>query len=168
MQLVKEAAAKQGGETYLIKVADESGFQMAFAQEDPAIVDYNESQTLSPMTNEKVNDKEIIERASQAGVRQVLDVELLKLLAEDEGSVREVQSYIPKLLGAVDALGRLLFLTRVNESLHEAYGDQRTLLMEKSIKSAFVKLWDIILGLQQGKVDNVSDLMSGELSQAIG
>ena len=141
---------------------------MAFSQEEPANIDYNETQTLTPRSTEKVNDKEIIDKAQQAGVRQVLDVELLKLLAEDDGSVKEVQSYIPKLLGAVDALGRLLFLTRVNESLHEAYGDQRTVLMEKSIKSAFFKVWDIILGLQQGKVDNISDLMGGDLSQTVG
>lgn len=168
VKLVKEACAKQGGESYLIKIADQTGFNMAFSQEEPANIDYNESQTLTPRSTEKVNDKEIIDKAQQAGVRQVLDVELLKLLAEDDGSVKEVQSYIPKLLGAVDALGRLLFLTRVNESLHEAYGDQRTVLMEKSIKSAFFKVWDIILGLQQGKVDNISDLMGGDLSQTVG
>ena len=168
VMLVKEASAKQGGETYLIKIADDTGFKMAFAQEEPANLDYQETQTLSPMTNEKVNDRDILERASQAGVRQVLDVELLKLLAEDDTSVREVRSYIPKLLGAVDALGRLLFLTRVNENLHETYGDQRTLVMEKSIKSAFTKLWDIILSLQQGKVDTLSDLLGGDLAQSIG
>ena len=168
VKLVKEASAKQGGESYLIKIADDTGFKMAFAQEEPASLDYQETQTLSPMTTEKVKDREILERASQAGVRQVLDVELLKLLAEDDSSVREVRSYIPKLLGAVDALGRLLFLTRVNESLHETYGDQRTIVMEKSIKSAFVKLWDIILSLQQGKVDTLSDLLGGDLAQSIG
>ena len=168
MNLVKEACGKQGGETFLIKIAEDAGFGMAFTQEEPSSVDYYESTELSPMTSEKINDQEVIERAAESGVQQVLDVELLKLMAEDDGSAREIRTYIPKLLGAVDALGRLLFLTRVNESMHEAYGDQRTMLMEKSIKSAFVKVWDIILGLQQGQVDNVSDLISGDLSQSIG
>lgn len=168
MNLVKEACAKQGGETFLIKIADDTQFGMAFQQEEPSSVDYFESTALSPMSSEKINDQEVLERASQSGVQQVLDVELLKLMAEDDGSAREIRSYIPKLLGAVDALGRLLFLTRVNESMHEAYGDQRTMIMEKSIKSAFVKVWDIILGLQQGQVDNVSDLISGDLSKSIG
>ena len=168
MNLVKEACAKNGGETFLIKVADSSQFGVTFQQEEPASVDYFETTALSPMTSEKINDQEVLERASQAGIQQVLDVELLKLMAEDDGSAREIRTYIPKLLGAVDALGRLLFLTRVNESMHEAYGDQRTMLMEKSIKSAFVKVWDIILGLQQGQVDNVSDLISGDLSKSIG
>lgn len=167
MKIVKEASGIKGGESYLIKVAAQAGFDMAFAQEEPAYVDYTETTTLEPKSTD-VDDRELIANATNAGVRQVLDVDLLKLLAEDDTSVREVRSYIPKLLAAVDALGRLLFLARVNDSLQEAYGDQRTLVMEKSIKSAFFKLWDIILGLQQGQVDNISDLVGGDLSQSIG
>ena len=169
MKIVKEASGIQGGESYLIKVAAQSGFDMAFAQEEPAYVDYSETTVLQPQSTDKeIDDRELIDNAMNAGVRQVLDVDMLKLLAEDDSSVREVRSYIPRLLSAVDALGRLLFLTRVNDSLQEAYGDQRTLMMEKSIKSAFFKLWDIILGLQQGQVDNISDLVGGDLSQSIG
>ena len=169
MQIVKEASAKQGGESYLIKVADSSGFDMAFAQEEPSKIDYNETTVLEPKNQTKdIDDQKLISDAMNAGVRQVLDVDMLKLLAEDDSSAREIRTYIPKLLGAVDALGRLLFLTRVNDSMQESYGEQRTLVMEKSIKSAFVKLWDIILGLQQGQVDNLSDLVGGDLAQSIG
>jgi len=168
LNVIKEASAKPTGETYLIKIADATSFDMAFSQENPASVDYIETTTLSPMTNEQINDREVLENAAQSGVQQALDVELLKLMAEDDGSAREVRTYIPKLLGAVDALGRLLFLTRANDSMHEAYGDQRIGIMEKSIKSAFVKVWDIILGLQQGKVDNISELIAGDLSKSIG
>ena len=169
VRLVKEASAIQGGESYLIKVADSSGYDMAFAQEEPAKVDYTETTILQPRQSAKeIDDKQLIDNAMNAGVRQVLDVDMLKLLAEDDSSAREVRTYIPKLLGAVDALGRLLFLTRVNDSMQDSYGEQRTMVMEKSIKSAFSKLWDIILGLQQGQIDNISDLVGGDLAQSIG
>lgn len=169
VRLVKEASAKQGGDSYLIKVADSSGFDMAFAQEEPSKIDYTETTVLEPKQSAKdIDDQTLISNAMNAGVRQVLDVDMLKLLAEDDSSAREIRTYIPKLIGAVDALGRLLFLTRVNDSMQESYGEQRTLVMEKSIKSAFVKLWDIVLGLQQGQIDNLSDLVGGDLAQSIG
>jgi len=169
VRLVKEASAKQGGDSYLIKVANSSGFDMAFAQEEPSKIDYTETTVLEPKQSAKdIDDQSLINNAMNAGVRQVLDVDMLKLLAEDDSSAREIRTYIPKLVGAVDALGRLLFLTRVNDSMQESYGEQRTLVMEKSIKSAFVKLWDIVLGLQQGQIDNLSDLVGGDLAQSIG
>ena len=168
MKIVKEACAVSGGESYLIKIAESSGFDMAFAQEEPAYVDYSENTVLEPMKSEDINDEELISNAVNSGVKEVLDVDMLKMLTEDDASLREIRGYVPKLLAAVDALGRLLFLTRVNDSVTETYGEQRTLVMEKSIKSTFFKLWDIILGLRQGQVEDVSDLLGGELSQSIG
>lgn len=168
IQLVKEASAAQGGESYLLKIADSTGFDMAFAQEDPAYVDYTETRRLEPMESKDIDDAELISNATNAGVKQVLDVDMLKVLAGDDTSAREIRSYIPKLMAAVDALGRLLFLSRVNEDIQETYGAQRTALMEKSVKSAFFKLWDIVLGLRKGAVDDISDLLGGDLSESIG
>lgn len=168
MHIVKEACAKEKGESYLIKIAASAGFGMAFTQEQPNIVDYVETGRPNPHSSRTIKDSDVLERASDAGVRQVLDVQLLKLLSQDDGSVREVQQYIPRLMGAVDALGRLLFLTRVNESMQKAYGDQRSTVMEKSIKKTFVELWDIIIGLQQGRVDDISELLGGDVSQSLG
>ena len=89
-------------------------------------------------------------------------------MSRDPSSVREVQTYVPRLLSAVDALGRLLFLARINSSMREAYGDHRINLMEKSLKQVFSELWDLVLGLQQGQVDETSDLIGGALAQTIG
>ena len=168
MKIVKEASAIKGGETYLLKVADSTGFDMAFAQEDPAYVDYTETKVLSPMASKELNDGDLINNAMNAGVKEVLDVDLLKVLATDDSSVREIRSYIPRLMSAVDALGRLLFITRVNDDIQDTYGAQRTVTMEKSVKSTFFKLWDIVLGLRQGAVDDISDLLGGDVSQSIG
>ena len=111
---------------------------------------------------------DLINNAMNAGVKEVLDVDLLKVLATDDSSVREIRSYIPRLMSAVDALGRLLFITRVNDDIQDTYGAQRTVTMEKSVKSTFFKLWDIVLGLRQGAVDDISDLLGGDVSQSIG
>ena len=168
MKIVKEASAIKGGETYLLKIADSTGFDMAFAQEDPAYIDYTETKVLSPMASKELNDGDLINNAMNAGVKEVLDVDLLKVLATDDSSVREIRSYIPRLMSAVDALGRLLFITRVNDDIQDTYGAQRTVTMEKSVKSTFFKLWDIVLGLRQGAVDDISDLLGGDVSQSIG
>ena len=96
--------------------------------------------------------QQTIERASDAGVKDIFDVSLLKMLAEDSTTVRLVQEY----------------LTRAGDSMAGAYGEGKIDVLEQKLKKLVTDIGDLIIYLQQGRIDDVHDLLEGPLANTLG
>lgn len=164
--MVKEASAKRvHSERYLLKIAEDSEFSMAFAGQNPIQwqVDVADMGAVMPP-----DVQETITRASEAGVKDIFDVSLLKMLAEDSSTVRLVQEYVPTLYQAMDRVARLLYLTRAGDSMADAYGEGKIDMLEQKLKKLVADIGDLIIYLQQGRVDDVHDLLEGPLANTLG
>jgi hypothetical protein len=114
------------------------------------------------------DDRKVLEIAGNSGIKEVMDVTVLKLLANDGTSIRQVQEFVPKLFGAMDAVARLLFMIRAGDAMAEAYGESRVDSMEKQFSQLVENIGDAIICLQQGKVNNIHDLLEGPLARTLG
>lgn len=164
--MVKEASAKRvHSERYLLKIAEDTEFSMAFAGQNPIQweVDVADMGAVMPP-----DVQQTIERASDAGVKDIFDVSLLKMLAEDSTTVRLVQEYIPTLYQAMDRVARLLYLTRAGDSMASAYGEGKIDVLEQKLKKLVTDIGDLIIYLQQGRIDDVHDLLEGPLANTLG
>lgn len=164
--MVKEAGAKRvHSERYLLKIAEDTEFSMAFAGQNPIQweVDVADMGAVMPP-----DVQQTIERASNAGVKDIFDVSLLKMLAEDSTTVRLVQEYIPTLYQAMDRVARLLYLTRAGDSMAGAYGEGKIDVLEQKLKKLVTDIGDLIIYLQQGRIDDVHDLLEGPLANTLG
>ena len=164
--MVKEASAKRvHSERYLLKIAEDTEFSMAFAGQNPIQweVDVADMGAVMPP-----DVQQTIERASNAGVKDIFDVSLLKMLAEDSTTVRLVQEYIPTLYQAMDRVARLLYLTRAGDSMAGAYGEGKIDVLEQKLKKLVTDIGDLIIYLQQGRIDDVHDLLEGPLANTLG
>lgn len=164
--MVKEAGAKRvHSERYLLKIAEDTEFSMAFAGQNPIQweVDVADMGAVMPP-----DVQQTIERASNAGVKDIFDVSLLKMLAEDSTTVRLVQEYIPTLYQAMDRVARLLYLTRAGDSMADAYGEGKIDVLEQKLKKLVTDIGDLIIYLQQGRIDDVHDLLEGPLANTLG
>lgn len=164
--MVKEASAKRvHSERYLLKIAEDTEFSMAFAGQNPIQweVDVADMGAVMPP-----DVQQTIERASDAGVKDIFDVSLLKMLAEDSTTVRLVQEYIPTLYQAMDRVARLLYLTRAGDSMAGAYGEGKIDVLEQKLKKLVTDIGDLIIYLQQGRIDDVHDLLEGPLANTLG
>ena len=164
--MVKEASAKRvHSERYLLKIAEDTEFSMAFAGQNPIQweVDVADMGAVMPP-----DVQQTIERASDAGVKDIFDVSLLKMLAEDSTTVRLVQEYIPTLYQAMDRVARLLYLTRAGDSMAGAYGEGKIDVLEQRLKKLVTDIGDLIIYLQQGRIDDVHDLLEGPLANTLG
>lgn len=164
--MVKEASAKRvHSERYLLKIAEDTEFSMAFAGQNPIQweVDVADMGAVMPP-----DVQQTIERASNAGVKDIFDVSLLKMLAEDSTTVRLVQEYIPTLYQAMDRVARLLYLTRAGDSMAGAYGEGKIDVLEQKLKKLVMDIGDLIIYLQQGRIDDVHDLLEGPLANTLG
>jgi hypothetical protein len=152
-------------ERYLAKIAAATTYSMAFSEEDP-----QDPETRSIDLNNVISDdaRAVIAQAGNSGVKEVMDVTVLKLLAEDGSCVRMVQDMIPQLFSAMNAVGQLLFMLRAGVSMGEAYGEYRADEMEKQFTKLMQRLGDAVIVLQQGRVDEVKDLLEGPLSETLG
>ena len=152
-------------ERYLAKLASDSAYSMAFSEQDP-IDPSTRTVDLNNIVDEDA--RTVITQAGQSGVKEVMDVTVLKLLAEDGSCVRMVQDMIPQLFSAMNAVGQLLFMLRAGVSMTEAYGEYRADEMEKQFTKLMQRLGDAVIVLQQGRVDEVKDLLEGPLSETLG
>ena len=155
----------RGQERYLAKLAADANYMMAFSEQDP-----EKPTTASVDLNAQLDGdaKTILQQAGNSGVKEVMDVTVLKLLAEDGSSVRMIQDMIPKLFSAMNAVGQILFMLRASTSMTEAYGEYRADEMEKQFTKLMQRLGDAVIVLQQGRVDDVKDLLEGPLSSTLG
>lgn len=163
MEMIKEASAKQGEiNDYLVKIAADSQVAMAFS-ELPADEYQNDTQTLSPMSNMSAEDKNILNKAIQAGTKEVFDISILRILAEEDAPAQIINEWMPSLFTALDKVGRILYLCRAGESMQDAYGVDRVEDVERKLRKQFNELGDIILTMLKGKVKDIDDLLNGEM-----
>jgi hypothetical protein len=152
-------------ERYLAKIAADTSYTMSFSNKQES--DPNQSTVdLNRVIPEDARNT--LAQAAQTGVKEVMDVTVLKMLAEDGSSVRMVQDLVPSLFTAMNAVGQILFMLRASTSMNDAYGDYRADEMEKQFSKLMQRLGDAIIVLQQGRVDEVKDLLEGPLSSTLG
>jgi hypothetical protein len=104
-----------------------------------------------------------IQRASDTGQKDIFDAGALGALINIHDISRELDSYMPDLIQAVDKLGRVLFLTYWHsEDFQERYGKQESVDLEDNIRSVFELLGDTVLDLRK-KSPTDEDLLGGGL-----
>jgi hypothetical protein len=156
--LVKEASRKP--ENYLVKLASET--ELMLSATDIAPEDINsDTLVLTPQMSEE--DKHILDTAVKSGTKEVFDISILKMLAEEDAPDQIINEWIPALFTALDKLGRILYLCRAGESMQDVYGDARIEDVERKLRKQFNELGDIILTMLRGKVNDMVDLMNGDL-----
>lgn len=158
-ELVKNASAKP--ETYLVKMASESELMIRATDRAPEDIS-NESLTLTP-TKMSDEDKRLMDNAVNTGVKEVFDVSILRMLAEEDAPDQIINEWIPALFTALDKLGRILYLCRSGESMQDVYGIARVDDVERKLRKQFNALGDIILTMLKGKVNSIEDLLNGEM-----
>jgi hypothetical protein len=165
--IVKEASESASGQArFLLKTASSTNYAINIA-ESPMEEDTEESIDLSNRTLPE-DDRRALEIAGNSGIKEVVDVTVLKMLANDESSVRQAQEFVPKLFSAMDSVARLLFMIRAGDAMAEAYGESRASDMEKQFSYLVESIGDAIICLQQGRIDNVHDLLEGPLARTLG
>jgi hypothetical protein len=152
-------------ERYLVKVANDTGYMLMVNEEqeqapEEVTIDLNQQ-----LPEDAVQT--LIE-AGNTGVKEIMDVTVLKTLARDSSTVRQIQELVPKLFSALDAVARILFMIRAGDSMTEAYGTSRSDEMEDQFSQLVASLGDAIICLQQGRVDSVHDLLEGPLASTLG
>ena len=162
--MVKEASASTQVR-YLAKVATSSALAMAMGDSNPNEVDIQSIDLNGKLPEDA---RKVIQDASNTGVKEIMDVSVLKMLADDSSSVRIIQDLLPQLFGAMNAVGQLLFMVRASTSMSDEYGDSRATDMEKQFTTLMQRLGDTVIALQRGRVDDVSDLLEGKLSATLG
>ena len=163
-EMVKEASdSKQV--RYLAKIATSSALAISAGDSDPSEVNVT---TVDLNGKLPEDSRKLIQDASNTGVKEIMDVSVLKLLADDSSSVRIVQDLIPDLFGAMNAVGQLLFMVRASTSMSDAYGETRSNEMEKQFTTLMQRLGDAVIALQRGRIDDISDLLEGKLSATLG
>jgi hypothetical protein len=158
-ELVKNASAMP--ETYLVKMASESELMIRATDMAPEDIS-NESLTLTP-TKMSDEDKRIMDNAVNTGVKEVFDVSILRMLAEEDAPDQIINEWIPALFTALDKLGRILYLCRSGESMQDVYGIARVDDVERKLRKQFNALGDIILTMLKGKVNSIEDLLNGDM-----
>ena len=165
--IVKEASEDSKGQArFLLKIATSTNYAINIAEE-PMEEDTEESIDL---TNNVLpeDDRKTLEIAGNSGIKEVMDVTVLKLLANDGTSIRQVQEFVPKLFSAMDSVARLLFMIRAGDAMSESYGESRASDMEKQFAQLVENIGDAIICLQQGRINNVHDLLEGPLARTLG
>ena len=108
-------------------------------------------------------------KASDAGVKDVMDVSVLRALAMSSSSSRLINDYISDLLLGLDRIGRILFMFYWhNDDFKERYGNDKLMELEDALRNEFQGLSDLILFLHKSTVEPSADLFGEELSENIG
>lgn len=161
--LVKEANASLNKESnYIIKIAADT--HVALSASDKPTEDFtNTSITLAPMQNMSEEDRGVLNKAMESGTKEIFDVSILRILAEEDSPAQIINEWMPALFTALDRVGRILYLCRSGESMQDAYGTDRVDDVERKLRKQFNELGDIILTMLKGKIKDFDDLRNGEL-----
>lgn len=165
MMLQKEASLGQPvRDEYLVKYAapnyDEEEAKINFKETQP----YEETETLDPdMAKE---DVEKVVDASEKGVKDVMDVSVLKALAANGSPNRMVDDYMQDLLLAMDRIGRILFMFYWHyNDFKDQYGQEKMSELEDSLRDNFQNLSDLTLFLHKSTSGTGSELFQDELTE---
>jgi hypothetical protein len=125
-------------------------------------------------SNQPIMPQEVIDRAtraSQAGITEVFNVEVMKGLIDVADLNQLKKGYLAKMVKGMDATGRILFLYYWHqEKFEETYGMNDTQKLENTLRSVFQSMGDLILFLREKSTynDNFSENLFGNLSEDIG
>jgi len=109
--------------------------------------------------------------ASQAGVREVFDTEVLKQLLDISDIAEPRRELVAKMMEAVDANGRLLFLYYWHrDSFEERYGTQEATKLAGTLLTVFESQGDLVLYLREKMSDEMFGMegTKNSLSEDIG
>lgn len=152
-------------ERYLVKVANDTGYMLMVNEEQEQAPEESTIDLNQKLPQDAV---QTLIAAGNTGVKEIMDVTVLKTLARDSSTVRQIQELVPKLFTALDAVARILFMIRAGDSMNVAYGTSRTDEMEDQFSQLVDSLGDAIICLQQGRIDSVHDLLEGPLASTLG
>ena len=191
MQMVKEAAGEGGKKAWMVKYAapyDTDAYkdaQMPFmggpsgsADKNTIREEFRQSKG-KPLTNATdASGSSILpgqavqqaEQASKAGVKEVLDVEVLKQLL-DKADISELRKdYIAEMIQGMDRVGRMLFIYYWhNDEFEEKYGKEQMNQLKEKMVQVFQSTGDLILFLKEKTAFNPDQTESlfGSLSEDV-
>jgi hypothetical protein len=125
-------------------------------------------------SNQPILPQDVISRAtraSDAGITEVFNVEVMKGLIDVADMNQLKKGYLAKMVKGMDSTGRILFLYYWHqEKFEETYGMNDTQQLENTLRSVFQSMGDLILFLREKSTynDNFSDNLFGNLSEDIG
>ncbi len=104
-----------------------------------------------------------IAKASEKGVKEVLDIAVLKEMADSGYPLARVSDSLPVMTRALDRLCRNLFYFYWhNEDFEDRFGSQSLDQLEESLKENIQSLGDLVMYLQEKSVMAESDLAGGD------
>ena len=170
-KMVKEASAprKPNSLRYLIKLAAEPFMNTAENSIGAAAAPDTIEEVTEPQ--EGLKDIETAIAASEKGVKEVMDVSVLRSLAMNNRSLDLVDDYLPDLLKGLDRVGRLLFLFYWhNDDFQDRYGAEDLAELEESLRDVFQSLSDLVLFLSKKTVsaDASAEAVAGDLTEDLG
>lgn len=169
-RMVKEASGhnRPHADRYLIK----------YAADYPATLDPVVGGTQAPYDYQEnitggsgLMDTQAAVEAGNRGVKDVMDVSILKSLAASGKALNLVDDYLPDMMGALDKLGRMLFLFYWhNDEFKDRYGSEEMTDLESSLRDVFRSLGDLVLFLHKKTVSPSGALesLSGDLAEDLG
>jgi hypothetical protein len=157
-------------ETYLVKYAAPAWPDSY--DEEPSIgydesVPTVESETLDPQDASMSEDAttKVID-ASEKGVKDVMDVSVLKSLAASGSPNRMVDDYLQDLMLAMDRIGRILFMFYWHyNSFKDQYGHEKMSELEDSLRDNFQNLSDLTLFLHNTSGSEDQNLFADDLTE---
>jgi hypothetical protein len=155
--MVSESSDKQGfapkSNRYMLKVAERYSLQTA----QPGSGSRRVFSQAPLETNNELMPARALEaavKASDSGVKEVMDVSILAGLASSKQSLEMIGEYVGDLIKAMDRLGRMLFLFYWrNEDFKDHYGQQDLIKLEDSLRDVFSSTGDLIIFLREKSVD---------------
>lgn len=106
-----------------------------------------------------------IYKASQQGVKEVLDTKVLSALAKSAYPVDKVSDYLPSFLSCLDKLGRILLLFYWhNDAFSERYGKRNMDSIEDSVRDNIKSLGDLVMYLKEKTVSADEALANNDVS----
>lgn len=155
MEILEDAKTAANGLVFYVKSA-----------EDPDIItgddrtSTREVVTTKGLSNEAVQN---IAKASEAGVKEVLDISILKEMADSKYPLDRVEDTLPSLAKALDRLCRNLFYFYWhNESFEDRFGAQSLDQLEDALKENIQALGDLVMYLQEKQSLSDDELMGGD------
>ena len=113
-------------------------------------------------------DVDSIYKASQLGVKEVLDTTVLSQLAKSAYPVDRVGDFLPTCVKTLDKLGRIIMLFYShNDEFADRYGTQNLPSIEDALKDNMKRLGDLVIYLQEKTItaDEALDSAEGDLTR---
>jgi len=169
--LSKQASVGRPDRTdYLVKYAapqigeDDEKVKSVYYED---VTPFEENETLDPAMAEGDVDKVV--KASEKGVKDVMDVSVLKALAANGSPSRMVEDYMQDLLLALDRIGRILFMFYWHyNQFKDQYGQEKMSELEDSLRDNFQNLSDLTLFLHKSTSGSDANLFADELTENFG